>query len=208
MKELPTLNYILNHYKNEKQILNQKFLKDAPESGYILVCFQTGLEFGTYNKTSSDIIDINAPCLDQEKYNAGAKLLELHLFDQNSEYRAVYTQCGGKNQYLECIIDDKNQSIPANNNKKQLLECQVQQKEEYHLLYGSKYEFDNKQKRILATQDGNKKFFYIPEDPKGRVLYLKVVNYIGFEDDMLVIKNYRIAGIYTSEKEELCRQNS
>ena len=74
-------------------------------------------------------------------------------------------------------------------------------KEEYHLLYGSKYEYDNKKDGILAIQDGNKKFFYI-SNPKEHDLYLKIVNYIGFEDDMLVIQNYRIAGVHYKKKEQ------
>lgn len=191
------LNRIMEKYGSKYPTLNQDKLRKAPECGYILVYFQAGMEFGTYHKTTCiqngiKTIDIKASCLEQEKYKEGAKLLELHLFDRKTEYRAVYTQNGKENRYLENIIKDETVERKLSSEELEGLDTK---KEEYQLLYGSTYEYSGERGGILAIQDGNKKFFYLP-DPKGADLYLKIVNYIDYDGDMLVIANYRLAGLY------------
>lgn len=195
------LNEIMEKYKDADLSLNQEKLLEAPQCGYILIYFQTGMEFGTYQKVTCirdgvKTADIQSACLDLEKYKDGAKLLELHLFDQKKEYRAVYKQSGA---FLENIISDETVERTVSGRELEGLDTQ---KVEYQLLYGSSYEYSAERGGILAAQDGNKKFFYLP-DPKGADLYLKIVNYIDYDEDMLVIANYRLAGIYmpTENKE-------
>lgn len=214
------LNEIMKKYQNEGQalgqdklldaapgeinagrtsglLLSQDKLLDAPACGYILVYFQTGMEFGTYQKTTyikdgTKSFDIKASCLEQEKYKEGAKLLELHLFDRKTEYRAVYTESMPKRGYLECIIKE---GMSYTHLTGEELEGLDMEKTEFQLLYGSSYEYSMERGGILATQDGNKKFFYLP-DPKGYDLYLRIINYFDYDGDMLVMKNYRLAGVY------------
>lgn len=152
------LREIIGTKGNADQILNPDKLKEAPETGHILAFFQNGIEFDTYRK-NAESTDIEASCLDKWKYKNGSRILELHLFDQKTEYRAIYTENLPNSRYRVCIIKGTEKE-------------EAETKEEYQMLHEN---------------------FWNSEEP----LFLRVVNYIEFVENMLVINNYRLAGIYT-----------
>lgn len=78
---------------------NFTHILDAPEQGMALIYFQTSLYCGKYKREAESI--------DLGKENVEERILEIHLFDESTEYRAVYSQ--EKEEYIEAVIRDDNQ---------------------------------------------------------------------------------------------------
>jgi len=77
-----------------------KMLNTAPETGRAMIYYQTGIYYGDYKFENGEL-----------KLSDGnpweSTVLELHLFDANTEYRAVYSQM--ENGYMETVIQDASQ---------------------------------------------------------------------------------------------------
>ncbi len=76
-----------------------KIRESAPEKGYMLAYFQKQVRFERYD----DVCSLKS--LDEEQEKTG-KLLEIHLFDNKKEYRAVLS-CSKRYQegYVEHVAD-------------------------------------------------------------------------------------------------------
>lgn len=83
-------------------ILELQQIQAAPSHGTAMIYYRTGLYYGTYTKTDNEIILANNKQMMPD-------VLELHLFDQATEYRAVLSQAANLTQYIESVISDESQ---------------------------------------------------------------------------------------------------
>lgn len=72
-------------------------VEQAPASGWILAYFKGGVVFGTYVRREQEI-----DCEGLDRY-AIEDLLELHLFDEKSEYRMIRSDLSG---VIEAVLSD------------------------------------------------------------------------------------------------------
>ena len=73
-----------------------KQLNDAPQKGHILAYFRQGIVFEEYSNLNVLVEGLT------QREDAGDELLELHLFDQNKEYRCISTR---SKRYPEGVIE-------------------------------------------------------------------------------------------------------
>ena len=124
-------------------------IKNAPSTGYILAYCKKGVLFRIYDDTVNNFRE-------PQDWEDG-ELLELHIFNEKKEYRAVFSE--ERQKYIEAIIQEQNDEG---------------------------VEFVKVENMFL--KNSSKK--------------LKVVNYITYdENDMIVINNYRLAGVISDLSE-------
>ncbi|MGN0465822.1 MAG: hypothetical protein ACI4F9_05645 [Lachnospiraceae bacterium] len=90
--------------------LSLQRINEAPEKGKALIYFRTRLYYGSFSKKEKEKgIELMAKGENEILLLNGSQeidtVLELHLFDKEKEYRAVYSQA--RREYLENIISDK-----------------------------------------------------------------------------------------------------
>lgn len=74
-----------------------------PKQGKALIYFLTRLYFGTYRLEGDELeLDEDIPDIQEQEER---EILEIHLFDENAEYRKIYSQA--KKGYIENLITDQ-----------------------------------------------------------------------------------------------------
>lgn len=136
---------MLDYFKK----LRLERINNAPLKGYILAYSKKGVLFSEYDVSVTNNMEFQ-----QWKYG---ELLELHIFNEKKEYRAVFSE--DRQKYIEAVIQEQ------------------EDKEEKNV----KVEY-------MFLKNSSKK--------------LKVVNYIAYDgNDMIVINNYRLAGVISDHSE-------
>lgn len=139
-----------------------------PENGsqkYVYAVYRKKIVFGLYDKAVLPDAD----------------LLEIHIFDENSEYRAAERM--GKRTETADITDDTFKG------------CKII--EDRMMLYGKS--FVSQENGIMTVSENDREFlFFLPytmtDFNKG--IYLKVKNYYSFdENDLIYLKGYRMCGL-------------
>jgi len=132
---------LLDHFKK----LGLERIDNAPLKGHILAYSKKGILFSEYD----DAVNDNMESLEWED----GELLELHIFSDKIEYRAVFSE--ERQKYIEAVIQDQKDDVKVEN---------------------------------MFLKNSSKE--------------LKVVNYITYdENDMIVINNYRLAGVISDHSE-------
>lgn len=79
--------------------------KEIPEQGTVFAVYRDRIVYGKYQRSGEDIFILSDNRqIDLVMIGQNTDLLELHLFDQNREYRCVRTRQRG---ILESLIEDK-----------------------------------------------------------------------------------------------------
>lgn len=76
-------------------------IEEAPECGNAMICFRTSLYYGKFQRSGQKIIIDYSETED--------KILELHLFDSETEYRAVYSE--SRERYIETVVKDASEKF-------------------------------------------------------------------------------------------------
>jgi len=161
-------------------------LEKAPEKGFALCYYTTGVEFGIYNKTEGFM---------WEDKHLEENLLEMHIFDFEKEFRVIKSNIC-ENGYLVAPIIEDSSEIKSD-------DSYIAYDDEYMMLYGENWVNSDKNK-ITVCERGTKKTFYLPltaEDFK-KGIFLKVRNYIDFDENNMFISNYRLCGIFIKNDKE------
>ena len=82
---------------NKKTIQESELFKKAPDSGYYLIYTGKKVEFKSYSSINQIFSSIDDEC----------EILEIHLFDQEKEYRAIASESAvyNENQFVEHVAD-------------------------------------------------------------------------------------------------------
>lgn len=155
-------------------ISSLKKLSMACQNGYVLAVYRSGVEFGEWNG--------EFPWSGHEN----DELPELHIFNENSEYRAVYSYA--EKAYIEKILDN-DMSGNFTENKMLLLG-------EEFISSGADY--------LTVKEKGRKVTFYLNKDKSDfdKGIYLNVRNYYEYdENDLIYLSGYRLTGISVGEEE-------
>ena len=161
-------------------------LPACPSHAYAMCYYLTGVEFGVY-KGQNNGWGFSWP----ESAHKQDEMLELHIFNQNTEYRA-YTSEG---HTKETEINDASQLYL----------------DEYMLFFGETFikAFDG---GVTLSDRGQEKDFYFPVSKAAfdKGLSLGVRNYLCFdENDMIHVSGYRLLGLFTgkgSDKDALASE--
>lgn len=116
--------------------LSLQRINEAPVKGRALIYFRTRLYYGSFSRKQKEIelmVKEEKEILLLDGSQEIDTILELHLFDREREYRAVYSQA--KREYLENIILDKSEEKPKNADEKGK-DSKLQICEECYLLSG------------------------------------------------------------------------
>jgi len=171
-------------------------LSEAPTPAYVLCTFTDGVEFGYFDgKTFS---------FDDYEKHEPSNLLELRIFNEEREFRAIYSQ--SRKDYIYTNIHDGgnytiihgvrflHSSTSLSDEQNDIKSDEIWMIDEDMHLFGESY--IGCQNGITTFQDrGATKNFYLslPNEP----LSIRVRNYLTYdENDMVVLENYRLVGIY------------
>lgn len=166
-------------------ILDILDLAKAPSPAYAYCVYSDGVEFGTFDGNAFSFGDIHTPEL----------LLEIHIFNCEKEYRAVYSQTWGK--FIETSLESKAESGCAES----VLDLGGQEHrydyiDEYLQLFGEEYLGCEDGITVLRDKGAEKKFYLAL--PQNRKISIGVRNYLGYdENQMIFLKDYRLTGLYT-----------
>ena len=80
---------------NKKTIQNSELFKEAPDSGHYLIYTGNKVEFKSYSSIAGFFSSIDDEC----------DILEIHLFNQEKEYRAIASESAvyNKHQFVEHV---------------------------------------------------------------------------------------------------------
>ena len=150
-------------------------LSEAPSPAFAMCSYISGVEFGTYSGGAFSWKDKHRE----------EDLLELHIFDETKEFRAVLSGC----KFIKALISE---------------EKDQEYLDEYMRLFGEEYK-NAKSNITILTDKGHSKEFYInitgEQFKKG--ITLGVRNYIKYdENDMIQIVNYRLLGLFSGKTDE------
>lgn len=153
----------------------------APVNSFVIATYVTGVEVGIFNGN---------------EFSFGTKhyendLLELHIFDETKEFRAIKS----KNQFRTAVITESEKT------KDKYIGYDTSISEDTYF-FGERF-IENEGNITTLIDKGQQKEFYFKftKEQFDAGMTLKVINYIDFdENDMLFIKNYRLAGIYFGGK--------
>ncbi|MCR5608354.1 MAG: hypothetical protein K6G26_04760 [Lachnospiraceae bacterium] len=138
-------------------------MENIPESGYLLIYTRLKVWFSTYNNGSQGIKEY----LEAKKDTSD--ILECHLFDENTESRAVYSEMS-KGYICTVISDEKYLGQLKIDNNDDIKPEEYKYEEEMYLT--------NAAAKELADDAMNYK--------------IKIITYIEYdENDMIQVKNYR-----------------
>lgn len=76
---------------------------EPPKQGRALICFRTRLYYGAYRIEEDELeLEESMPEMAEREQR---EILEMHLFDENREYRRLYSQA--QQGYLESVVSDQ-----------------------------------------------------------------------------------------------------
>ena len=158
-------------------------LSKVCESGYIMAIYKTGVEFGEWKKVKIPWGEIHKE----------TDLLELHIFDKDSEFRAIRSvrNNGG---FITSVITDEKMSKEYNeiNLYTEHIDC-------YMLLYGEEFVKSGDNEFIVRESGAEKKFYFSARKEEFEEgIYIKVRDYYDFDENTLMyLSGYRMIGVGT-----------
>lgn len=145
-------------------------MHNACKTGYVFAVYRTHVEFGVWNGDYP-----------WQKHNED-ELLELHIFDKDSEYRAQRSAIA-ENGWIETVLQG--------DLTEHLIDSRM-------LLYGEELAASD-ELSYTVMENGRAQTFYLPEITEEKFrkgIYLLVRNYYAYdENDLLYLAGYRILGI-------------
>lgn len=169
-------------------------LAEAPSPAFVLCIYTDGVEFGIY--TGQNFSFENRTC------HLPENMIELHIFDCDKEFRAVYSQ--SRDAYIIATVkrtdtdrEHQSEGIIEENKEKQ---CYRYIDEGMHL-FGEGHREHRQNSETSMRDKGMKKTFYM-ELPDNKIsLYVR--NYLTFDKNhMVVLHNYRLLGLFNSKTKE------
>ena len=162
-----------------KLLYNKIDLTRVPSPAFAMCNYIGGVEFGTYK---------NGVFSWGDKHSAD-DLLELHVFDEKKEFRAVLSD----GEFITSEIGRENEP--------------QYHLDEYMRFFGEEYKNEEPKRENITvlTDRGHSKEFYIKigEDKFKNGISLGVRNYIEYdENDMIRVVNYRLLGLFSGKSNE------
>lgn len=159
--------------------MNLNRISEACKDGYVLAVYRSGVEFGVWHGEFP------------WKNHKDEDLLELHIFDAQSEYRAVSSDIA-ENGWIEAVLyGDKTEHV---------IDSRMQ-------LYGEEFAGASETGDSYAVKEnGRKHIFYLPykKSDFDNGIYLLVRNYYDYdENDLLYLSGYRLMGIEIDRRKSI-----
>ena len=159
--------------------MNLNRISEACKDGYVLAVYRSGVEFGTWHG--------ELPW----KNHKDEDLLELHIFDAQSEYRAVSSDIA-ENGWIEAVL--------CGDKTEHLIDSRMQ-------LYGEEFAGASETGGSYAVKENGRKYtFYLPykKSDFDNGIYLLVRNYYDYdENDLLYLSGYRLMGIEIDRRKSI-----
>ncbi len=177
-------------------------LNDAPDPAFVIAYYSEGIEIGYRKETKISYFE---SCSFPE-----SDLMELHIFDDKTEFRAVKVSEENPQWKViiindEIILEELRQSEPKIDGKDEIYDLESDHVlDEYMSFYGETWIAGEEGNTILEDQKRRKKVYLtITPTQVKQGLTLGVRNYLTYDsEDRVVVYNYRLTGIFSGRQKE------